>query len=342
VQYISHKSIKNVRINVRSGRGYYRIHLTKNNEISIPLKTSYAREIKERAIQVRLVEDLIKSGKKISFNWLSEADRTEIWGSIDEYFKEFMKNKIAEGLAPKTISGYKEMYQKFQICTNVARRADTLRLADIENYKQYLASLNRYAIPTINKCLREVRAFTNSLYEHEVISRKIKVKLIREEETINFINDENFELILSHIPRNYRKIYRLYAFCGMRLSEGFLSKLVGNTLVVDAKYSKSRRMREIELDEYWVEVWKEMIGQGKSPQFYSKLFKKAARAAGLGHFRFHDLRHRFGVRTYATTRDILYVSRAMGHSSLSVTERYEKFKLSRLSSEFDLEPILPF
>ncbi|OXN01125.1 integrase [Bifidobacterium vansinderenii] len=36
----------------------------------------------------------------------------------------------------------------------------------------------------------------------------------------------------------------------------------------------------------------------------------------------HTLRHRFATRTYESTRDILMVSRALGHESVATTQRY--------------------
>ena len=36
----------------------------------------------------------------------------------------------------------------------------------------------------------------------------------------------------------------------------------------------------------------------------------------------HDLRHAFAVKLYIETKDIYQVSKALGHASVSVTERY--------------------
>jgi len=330
-----------VRILGPSRRGYARVRMNNAIEKSIPLKSSDPKIIAQRAAEVRLAAPLIKAGIKVEFSWLnSTIERTTIGGSIDYYFNTFMKAKSIEGLAPKTLAGYRHMYAHLKISLQVGRRADTLKLADFNEFQQYLIK-SGLSPATSNRRCREFSVYLGFLYDHEVIRRRFKVKRIKEIEKINYITKNNLKLIISHIPDHLQDIYFLFSQTGMRLSEPFNAALVGDWLIVPPELSKSRRMREIEVSDYCIDIWKKLMKLPHKPQYYSKVFKKAARAAGLGHHKFHDIRHYYAVFTYVRTSDIFLTSRLLGHSSLAVTEKYQKFSLAQLKADFPFEE-LPF
>ncbi len=54
-------------------------------------------------------------------------------------------------------------------------------------------------------------------------------------------------------------------------------------------------------------------------KFYTKTFKKGVEAVGLGNFRWHDLRHTYGSLLLDQGEDLVYVSRQLGHSNVSIT-----------------------
>ena len=51
-------------------------------------------------------------------------------------------------------------------------------------------------------------------------------------------------------------------------------------------------------------------------------------------YHLHCLRHTFAVRRYLQTRDIYLVKNELGHESVTTTEKYAKFSLRRLESDF--------
>ncbi len=53
--------------------------------------------------------------------------------------------------------------------------------------------------------------------------------------------------------------------------------------------------------------------------FYTRTFKPGVQAAELGDFRWHDLRHTYGSLLLDQGEDLVYVSRQLGHSSVSIT-----------------------
>lgn len=59
-------------------------------------------------------------------------------------------------------------------------------------------------------------------------------------------------------------------------------------------------------------------------------------------FRWHDLRHDFGTRLYASTGNIKLVKEALGHSLLVTTERYAHLLPERLQAAIDaVDPLKP-
>ena len=67
---------------------------------------------------------------------------------------------------------------------------------------------------------------------------------------------------------------------------------------------------------------------------YGKEFKKACRHLGIKGKTLHSLRHTYAVRRWAITGDIKMVSQEIGHTSVVMTEKYAKCKLSRLQDDF--------
>jgi integrase len=67
-------------------------------------------------------------------------------------------------------------------------------------------------------------------------------------------------------------------------------------------------------------VWS---GEGGQPlnhaAFYRRVFLPAAKRAGLGHVRFHDLRHTYASLMAHQGEDLYRVSRWMGHSTIAIT-----------------------
>ena len=53
-----------------------------------------------------------------------------------------------------------------------------------------------------------------------------------------------------------------------------------------------------------------------------KGFKKAVQLAGIKKIRFHDTRHSFATRLIRAGVDIITVQKLLGHSKITMTERY--------------------
>ena len=67
---------------------------------------------------------------------------------------------------------------------------------------------------------------------------------------------------------------------------------------------------------------------------YSKEFKKCVKALGFSEHKFHNLRDTYAVRRWIETGDIHLVSKEIGHSSVTMTQKYADFNLRRLMADF--------
>jgi integrase len=58
-----------------------------------------------------------------------------------------------------------------------------------------------------------------------------------------------------------------------------------------------------------------------APSYFQKLYRKVFKAAGVAGSS-HDFRHTYAVELLKSGVDIRTVSKAFGHSSVTITERY--------------------
>ena len=93
------------------------------------------------------------------------------------------------------------------------------------------------------------------------------------------------------------------------------------------------------LDHYNSRIGKSMNGTWSNSHkgiidTYSKEFKKSAKRLGFGKHKFHNTRDTYAVRRWAETGDIYLVSKEIGHTSVTMTQKYANFNLRRLAVDF--------
>ena len=157
----------------------------------------------------------------------------------------------------------------------------------------------------------------------------------------------DFAKILKHCTDWEKDLYTIYRNTGLRLGQAINGHIKGDILRIKVENNKTRKdqVRLIDADSVRViyelqdryESWKKRSKVGTSKAFgdtISKRFKSICKSVGLGHHRFHDLRHTFRVRRYLMTRDIYQVMKEMGHAKVSMTEKYADFEISELRHDF--------
>lgn len=145
---------------------------------------------------------------------------------------------------------------------------------------------------------------------------------------------------------HYQRAWHLYYETGCRLSEPFNGVLNGNWLIIDIDSSKTNIQREIYLSNDLIIILEEMqkrleahLSNNHKSKIdfinrYSRIFKQCCKMVGINDKHFHHIRHTYAVRRYLEVRDIYQVAKELGHSSVTTTEIYAKFNLSRLEQDF--------
>ena len=137
------------------------------------------------------------------------------------------------------------------------------------------------------------------------------------------LSDSELKTLLDNIKDNRFNLFVRFAYyTGARSGEiRSISRenIFSNHIVAYGKSGKrliklNNQAQEIlsELDELW----------SYSKDFVSHKFKKEARRLGILDIRFHDLRRTFGYNLIRQGRPIYEVSKLLGHSSVTTTERH--------------------
>ena len=330
------------------GKYYSRIRQwngVKQIEKLVPLKTSNKTDARIRNSEVERYENDIKDGMEFEFSWLKEnAGRTEVkpltlLDAIDTFIKHRIKTNACRR---STIAINKRALNLFaKVIKNVTISSITLK--HIDRFIEYSTKLN-HSKNTINIGIRTIRTLMIWLYDREMISRRLKIKsLSTDENEPQYVTEVEFknlmELDFGH-PR-FKLMFRLTWDTGLRLSEPFIGIINGNWLDIPADKSKNHKERSIRLNQEQVESIRILQGYYiKNPtvdgiKWYSKKFKQGLLQIGVINKHFHCLRHSFGARRIIETNGNIHLVRdEMGHSSVTVTERYTRLNRKRLLDDF--------
>ena len=140
----------------------------------------------------------------------------------------------------------------------------------------------------------------------------------------------------------YGKVFYFYRETGVRLREPFIATLDGNWLDIP-NFSKGKRPRSIELNDFLVEVYKELrrwanecgLVERSKGVHLSKMFKKALRKCGIDESKhLHSLRHTYAVRQRVMGVPLATIQAHLGHRSITTTEIYTVIELKKLCSHF--------
>ncbi len=108
-----------------------------------------------------------------------------------------------------------------------------------------------------------------------------------------------------------------------------------NNSIITIQESKSGKKRMLPMDDTVCETLKVLpsrfkkgyvfpspVGEGKPLYDCRKQFSNAVKQAGIGNFRFHDLRHTFASHLVMSGVDPMTGKELLGHTTLTMTIRY--------------------
>ena len=148
----------------------------------------------------------------------------------------------------------------------------------------------------------------------------------------------------------YKRAFYFYEHTGCRAIEPFIGELIGDWLIVDVEQSKSKFVRQIQLNNRLKEILLEMQdfrdayaknGSTKPIEAayhrIAKMMRKVVKSLNLSNcnkISLKSFRHTFGIKQVTLTGNIYQVSRDMGHSHVTTTQIYLQYPEQRRLYDF--------
>ena len=294
--------------------------------------------------------DEVMDGDEFEWSWQGEHNRTTVKERrLDAVVEKYIKHKQADGLAETSIMRIRNSLDNLINYLGSGFNYTAISTDDIDSFKR---TIGKDRTPAgVNVDIRNVRTFCNWLFHTEQINRQLPIKELPEpKRKPQHLTEAHIVAIweLDSLTMQMKRIIGFLIATGLRVSSAFQGHMEGNWLVIpaDAKYNKSKRELEINLDPTLHKIWLEMMelkAEWKERGFQfrsltgkvSKHFKRAIRECGIDDTQhLHNTRHTFAVRTWLKTNNIYMVKEQLGHSSVAVTEGYAEHKRSRIAGDF--------
>jgi len=273
-----------------------------NKRIRKSLRTNHLSVAKKLAkeLELEVIKNILVGNKPI------KASITPI--------KILIKQFLAadHGWSQSTYSIYREKlryYLKNGLPDNATSRSMVIRCVNRMNRWAYENNL----IPEIN------RLDGGSRWEHR----------------LRTFNDDELKLILNDVKPNHFQLFVCFAYyTGARRGE--ICALTEDNIREEFVSGKSGK-RRIKLNRQAKAVLNE-AGRlwDYRPAYVTQTFKKNLRNLGIKNGRFHDLRRTFGYNLIKQGMPIYQLSKLLGHSSVTTTEKHYAPLLATDIGEFSL------
>ena len=295
-----------------------------------------------------VIELYYKGESKKDFAWMVENGKSDIgYLTFDKAVDNWLNHRKSQGLADSTIERNRMSLDSILGKIGKSIRLTRITTKMIDDYRDYMLHKG-YKPQGININLRALTTFFNWAERRDLIQKKPYVDKIKvNDDDYRYFSDIDFAKILEHCTDWEKDLYTMYRNTGLRLGQAINGHIKGDILRINAEINKTRKTQTKLLDANSVRIiyelqdryesWKKRSKVGTSKAFgntISKRFKSICKSLGLGHHKFHDLRHTFGVRRYLMTRDIYQVMKEMGHAKVSMTEKYARFEITELKHDF--------
>jgi integrase len=254
---------------------------------------------------------------------------------------------------PNTVEFYRRKLKILLANDTLARmRLNRIEEAAIEAYTQARGRTSSrrnqlFAPGSINRELATLRRLLRLAHEWKLIQRIPRVRLLRGEKNREFVMSHQQEKnYLSVCPPLLCDIATLLVDTGLRLGEALslawpqvhLNPANGakfGYLTVLSGKAKSRKSRNVPLSERVVTILKQQLPV-ESGLVFKRKDGSPLRNSDLGHMHasvrallklpadcvLHSLRHTFGTRLGEAGADAFTIMRLMGHSTVTVSQRY--------------------
>ena len=318
------------------------INLNTKSKVTARKRLSVVNQCEDEIIE------LYYKGENYSFAWMNKDGKTKVeYLTLSDAVETWLSQRPSQGIAKTTINRNRDSMNLIVSRLGKSIRLSKLTTSMVDDLREWMI-LKGYKPQGININLRTLTTFLNWAMRRDLIKKKVYVDKIKiDDNDYRYFSDMDFAKILEQCTDWEKDLYTMYRDTGLRLGQAINGHIKGDILRVKAENNKTRKdqVRLIDADSVRViyelqdrfESWKKRSKVGTSKAFgdtISRRFKSICKSLGLGHHRFHDLRHTFGVRRYLETRDIYQVMKEMGHAKVSMTEKYADFEISELRHDF--------
>ena len=184
--------------------------------------------------------------------------------------------------------------------------------------------------------IRCVNRMNHWAYENSLIPERKKIEGgSRWEHRLRTFNKDELQLILNKIkPDHFQLFVRFAYYSGARRGE--ICSLTEDNIREEFVSGKSGK-RRIKLNKQARSVLDETDSLWEyRPTYVTQTFKKNLRYLGIKNGRFHDLRRTFGYNLIKQGMPIYQLSKLLGHSSVTTTEKHYAPLMATDIGEFSL------
>jgi site-specific recombinase XerD len=271
---------------------------------------------------------------------------------MDELFNQFLEEKrYLNGVSKKTLVWYTYSYKQYKRVLNGTDDPESTfaryGLPTKHTLIQFVIGMRKSGLSEagMNDYIRGFNVFLTWLFENEHTPTHLKVKKVKEEQTIiETFTDKQLEAIIDFKPKNDFEL-RLHTLLlaaidtGCRIEE--LLTLTRDNVNLDSLVikvtGKGKKERIVPISIELKKAFFKLLRKHKSdlvfcthkgnPLGYRNMlrdFKLLGEKLGIKGVRvsFHTLRHTFAVNYVRQGGNVLYLQKAMGHTDLSMTKRY--------------------
>lgn len=240
----------------------------------------------------------------------------------------------------------------------LGRSPDTATPDDVRDFQQHLVETGT-SICTRNQTMTGVKfLFRVTLRRHDLVAEVFSLKEPAKVPLV--LSGNEVKRILLMAPSLKARVMLSLAYgCGMRAGEVVrlrVGDIDGEQKIIRIVQSKGRKDRNVMLPadilgllrEWWKErptsqdedvpgpqrvIFPGYRGRHLSPRQISRLFKQAARAAGITKpVTLHTLRHSFATHLLERGVDIRVIQALLGHTKLTTTARYASVATGMISA----------
>ena len=290
--------------------------------------------------------DDLKKGYRRDWSWERNSRKSKIIiFTVQDAFDKYLQYQESNGLKPDTILGSKDAYRRLMKskCASPSLPIKSLKGIVLDDFKAYW--LGKHSPNYISQGLNKIKAFLNYCVDKRWMSNYKSVQSPLKAKPISYFTDAEFKAVMDAMESDeLRRAMLFYRETGCRKREPFISRRVGNTLIIPPM-KKNPQERRVPLSDIMCKVHDEMMDRFnkrmlkcKSEKagwdwYYIKL-KQSCKVVGIDHKTLHDLRDTFIIRLWAVTGDIHMVSTMVGHTDIKQTVEYARFTPPELLVHF--------